>query len=296
MEVKEIIENLKYNKEGKFQKESVLEARKKQKETTEELLNELEKIANNIGDYARNQNYMLVLYAMYLLAEFREKRAFPIMIKIITYKNQEEVDDLLGDVITQDLGRILASVYDGNIDSLYNVIINMKLNEYIRSATFKSLEILQKYNIISQEQIINIIENIIDNELKEDDSIVITDIVVYIAENKLYNKIELVKKLYQEYRVNEQMIGGYDDFIDEIYGNKAPIDKKKVIEDTIEELSWWACFNKEKDEGEFDFKEFAKKLINYENKKTTKEMEKIKKIGRNDLCYCGSRKNIRSAV
>ena len=277
MEVKEIIENLKYNKEGKFQKESVLEARKKQKETTEELLNELEKIANNIGDYARNQNYMLVLYAMYLLAEFREKRAFPIMIKIITYKNQEEVDDLLGDVITQDLGRILASVYDGNIDSLYNVIINMKLNEYIRSATFKSLEILQKYNIISQEQIINIIENIIDNELKEDDSIVITDIVVYIAENKLYNKIELVKKLYQEYRVNEQMIGGYDDFIDEIYGNKAPIDKKKVIEDTIEELSWWACFNKEKDEGEFDFKEFAEKLINYENKKTTKEMEKIKK-------------------
>ena len=90
MEVKEIIENLKYNKEGKFQKESVLEARKKQKETTEELLNELEKVANNIGDYAQDQNYMLVLYAMYLLAEFREKRAFPIMIKIITYKNQEE--------------------------------------------------------------------------------------------------------------------------------------------------------------------------------------------------------------
>ena len=212
------------------------------------------------------------------------------MIKIITYKNQEEVDELLGDVITQDLGRILASIYDGNIDSLYNVIINMKLNEYVRSATFKSLEILQKYNIISQKQIINIIENIINNELKDDDSIVITDIVVYIAENKLYNKIELVKKLYQEYRVNEQMIGGYDDFIDEIYGNKAPIDKKKVIEDTIEELSWWACFNKEKDEGEFDFKEFAEKLISYENKKTTKEMKEIKKIGRNDLCYCGSRK------
>ena len=82
MEIKEIIENLKYNKDGKFQKESVLEAKKKQKEITEELLNELEKVANNIGDYARNQNYMLALYAIYLLAEFREKRAFPIMIKI----------------------------------------------------------------------------------------------------------------------------------------------------------------------------------------------------------------------
>ena len=92
----------------------------------------------------------------------------------------------------------------------------------------------------------------------------------------LYNKIELVKKLYQEYRVNEQMIGGYDDFIDEIYGNKEPIDEKKMIEDTIAELSWWACFNKEKDEGKFDFKEFEEKLINYENKKTTKDERDIK--------------------
>lgn len=285
MEVKGIIENLKYNKDGKFQKESVLEAKKKQKEVTEELLNELEKVANNISDYARDQNYML---ALYLLAEFREKRAFPIIIKIITYKNQEKVDDLLGDVITEGLSRILASTYDGNIDSLYNIIINTELNEYIRSATFRTLEILQKYNIISQEQIINIIENIIDNELKEDDSIVITDIIVYIAENKLYNKIGLVKKLYQEYRVNEQIIGGYDDFIDEIYGNKKPIEKKEMIGDTIEELSWWACFNKEKDEEKFNFKEFAEKLINYENKKTTKEMEEVKKIGRNDLCYMWS--------
>ena len=254
MEVKGIIENLKYNKDGKFQKESVLEAKKKQKEVTEELLNELEKVANNISDYARDQNYMLALYAMYLLAEFREKRAFPIIIKIITYKNQEKVDDLLGDVITEALSRILASTYDGNTDSLYNIIINTELNEYIRSATFRTLEILQKYNIISQEQIINIIENIIDNELKEDDSIVITDIIVYIAENKLYNKIGLVKKLYQEYRVNEQIIGGYDDFIDKIYGNKKTIEKKEMIGDTIEELSWWACFNKEKDEEKFDFK------------------------------------------
>lgn len=290
MEVKGIIENLKYNKDGKFQKESVLEAKKKQKEVTEELLNELEKVANNISDYARDQNYMLALYAMYLLAEFREKRAFPIIIKIITYKNQEKVDHLLGDVITEALSRILASTYDGNTDSLYNIIINTELNEYIRSATFRTLEILQKYNIISQEQIINIIENIIDNELKEDDSIVITDIIVYIAENKLYNKIGLVKKLYQEYRVNEQIIGGYDDFIDKIYGNKKTIEKKEMIGDTIEELSWWACFNKEKDEEKFDFKEFAEKLINYENKKTTKEMEEVKKIGRNDLCYCGSGK------
>lgn len=286
MEVKEIIENLRYNKDGKFQKESVLEAKKKIKEVTKELLKELEKVANNINSCVKEPDYILPLYAFYLLAEFKEKKAFPIIVKIITYKNQDEVDYLLGDLITGDLRKILASTYNGDIDSLYSIITNIELNEYIRSAAFKSLEILQKYNIISKDKVINIIENMLENELKEDDSIVISDIVVYIAENKLYNKIELVKKLYKEYRIDEQMIGEYEEFVDGIYGDKEPLEEKNMIEDTIKSLSWWACFDQDNDKKEFNFEDFAKKLIEYENK----EIERAKEIGRNDLCSCGSGK------
>ena len=118
MEVKEIIENLKYNNENRFQKESILEARKNKEEVTRELLKELEKVANNIEYYAEKDTYIFHMYAMYLLAEFKEKRAFPIIIKIITNKKQEEVDYLLGDLITEDLRKILASTFDGNISIL----------------------------------------------------------------------------------------------------------------------------------------------------------------------------------
>jgi len=172
MEVKEIIESLKYNNDGKFQKEIILEARNHKEDVTENLLIELDKVANNIENYAKDQTYFLPLYAMFLLAEFREKRAFSIIIKLIT-SNQNAVDDLLGDLITGDLKKILASTFDGNVDCLYNIITNLELNEYVRGAAFHSLEILNKYNIIKNEEIIEMIDKMLLNELKEDYSVVI---------------------------------------------------------------------------------------------------------------------------
>lgn len=289
MEIREIIENLRYNTEHIFQKESVIEARKNKKEITEELLKELEKIADNIEYYAQEANYILDFYAMYLLAEFREKRAFPIIIKLITNKNQEIVDCLLGDLATGDLKKILASTFDGNVDALYNIITNLELNEYIRGSAFGALEILQKYDVLEQKQIIAFIEKIVDNELKDDYSVLITDIVVYIMENKLYDKIELVKKLYREDRVSEDIIGGYDDFIDEIYGNKQSFENKNMIEDTVKSLSWWACFNKESKK-DVDFGKALKDLMRFENAQVNQVIQRNKKIGRNDLCPCGSGK------
>lgn len=289
MEVKEIIENLKYNKDGKFQKESILEARKRKVEITEELLKELEKVANNVENYARNEAYFLHIYAMFLLAEFKEKRAFPIIVKLIT-NNQNAVDDLLGDLITGDLKNILASTFDGNLNCLYKLITNLELNEYVRGAAFHSLEILNKYNIIENKKIVEMIDEMLRVELKEDDSVVISDIVVYISENQIYDKIELVRNLYNANRVDIQMIGDYDQFIDDIYGKIDYHSDKNMIEDTIKSLSWWACFNKDNDDNSNDFMEKMQKFIKNEMKKEKQELTKTKELGRNDLCYCGSGK------
>lgn len=289
MEVKEIIEKLKYNNDGKFQEETVLEARKKKEEVTEVLLMELEKVANNIEKYTEDQAYFLPLYAMFLLAEFKEKRAFPIIIKLIT-NNQKDVDDLLGDLITEDLKKILASTFNGNVKCLYDVITKLELNEYIRSAAFHALEILNKYNIITKEEIIKMIDKMLAEELKEDDSIVISDIVVYISENQIYDKVGLVRNLYNYNRVNIQMIGGYDQFVDDLYGKIDHHSDKTMIEDTIKSLSWWDCFNKDNDNKNIDFSERIQEFIKSEKKKEQQELKKTKEIGRNDLCYCGSGK------
>lgn len=297
MEVKEIIENLKYNNNRKFQKEAILEARKKKEEVTEILLTELDKVANNIKKYSEDQSYFLPLYAMFLLAEFREKKAFPIIIQLIT-NEQNAVEDLLGDLITEDLKRILASTFDGNVDSLYKVITNLELNEYVRGATFQALEILNQYNIITKEEIIKMIDKMLDKELKEDDSIVISDIVRFISRNQIFEKIDLVRNLYNDYRVNVQMIGDYDQFIDDIYGKIDYHENHSMIEDTIKSLSWWACFNNDS-ENEHKNKNITKELYEFiknEKKKEQQELKKTREIGRNDLCFCRKWKKIQKML
>lgn len=282
MEVKEIIENFRYNN-GEFQEDSILQARKNKEKVIPALLTELEEFVENIENHLAEENYMLHFYAMYLLAEFKEKRAFPIIINLLN-KDQDILIALLGDMVTQGLDRILASTFDGDIKKLYKIIVNETLDEFIRSAAFTSLVILQKNNIIEQKTIENKIEDMLNNELKEDYSYVIVSIVNYIADNNIYDKKDLVQKLYMEHRVDEMAIGGYDSFIDSLYGTRNYFESKEMIKDTIAELSYWACFN-EKDENEVDYEKFIKEFIKI-NRVKNEGNKKTKEIGRNELCPC----------
>jgi uncharacterized protein YecA (UPF0149 family) len=54
----------------------------------------------------------------------------------------------------------------------------------------------------------------------------------------------------------------------------------QFIEDTIAELEWWACFEET----------YKKRMSARQNFKSTQTITKQPKIGRNDLCPCGSRK------
>ena len=197
---------------------------------------------------------------------------------------------LLGDVITESLGRILASTYNGNLNMLLEVIKNTDLNEFIRAGAFDTFQILQDCGIIEKEEICRILDDILSNELKNDDSYIITCIARYIQENKIYDKIGLIRSLYDDYRIEEFTIGGYDDFIDHIYANTENKEKQTMIEDTIDELSWWNCFEKDKTKKHIDYKEATKKFIENEESKIQKDIKQKLEIGRNDLCPCGSGK------
>lgn len=56
-------------------------------------------------------------YALYLLAKWRETRGYPYIIRWLSLP-EEEPFDIAGDIVTQDGGRILAAVCNGNLRSL----------------------------------------------------------------------------------------------------------------------------------------------------------------------------------
>jgi len=307
MLVKEIIENLIIFNE-KFPEEALLEARAHKEEVTEELLESLryvnensEQIYNDTDQYG--SDYFLHMYAMFLLSEFREKRAFPIIIDIIQ-KDSGIVDFLLGDCVTEDLNAILASTFNGDMELLSSVIENAEIDEYVRHAAFTSLNILLNQNVIDKQFVIDYIYELLNDKLEEDDFSITTEIVSFIADNHLFEFIKPVKKLYKEGKVELFVMGNYDSFLDILFDFDSPPLARNLnyIEDAISKMKWWACFDGSEENPEKNPESVADIISELDKalKSDRDEPEPKKpahtpakaspKIGRNQLCPCGSGK------
>ena len=104
------------------------------------LLEALERgLADPVG--ASKEEASLFSYALYLLAKWRQSRAYPYVIRWLSLP-EEEPFEIAGDIVTQDGGRILAAVCDGNLEPIQSLILNRKADEWGRSAGVAALALL----------------------------------------------------------------------------------------------------------------------------------------------------------
>lgn len=116
---------------GSFPEDLVAEAIARREEVTPRFLEILEDIDRNPEPWLADHRGMLHIYALYLLALFRETRAYPLLVRIFS-RPGEFPFELAGDVATQDLSRILASVSGGDVSGMAALIENEQANEYVR--------------------------------------------------------------------------------------------------------------------------------------------------------------------
>ena len=79
MKTQEILKKLEFNT-GVFPEQAVVEAMTQQEEITPHLLDILRWSTENIEQVAQRLDRMDQLYALYLLAYFREPRAYPLIV------------------------------------------------------------------------------------------------------------------------------------------------------------------------------------------------------------------------
>jgi hypothetical protein len=83
MDVEEIVAKLERN-EGDLPVIALEQAAAHREEIIPRLLGVLEEVARDPQSFAADQDRMIHVYAMYLLAEFREYRAYPLLVKIFS--------------------------------------------------------------------------------------------------------------------------------------------------------------------------------------------------------------------
>jgi Protein of unknown function (DUF1186) len=106
MDIQDILQKLEVN-EGTFPREALVQAIAQREEIIPELLRVLAEAQHNI-EHLRESEYMTHIYAMYLLAQFREPRAYPLIVEFFSIPGDIALDTT-GDVATEDL----AGVYGG---------------------------------------------------------------------------------------------------------------------------------------------------------------------------------------
>ena len=86
----------------------------------------------------KGESYIRHIYAMYLLAQFREAAAYPLLVDFVAIPG-EMVMELTGNVVTEDLGRMLASLCHSDLGPIKRLIEDSEVNEWVRSAALDAL-------------------------------------------------------------------------------------------------------------------------------------------------------------
>src|SRR5713226_8632959 len=150
MEIAEILHQFERSP-GKFARAAVEAAVVRREEVIPELLRILEETVDRAAQLDAEGDYMAHLYAMFLLAQFRETRAYPLVVRFASLPG-DLLDSLCGDFITEDLGQVLASVCGGELAGIQSLIENEEADEWARGAALSSLVTLVAAGKKSREE------------------------------------------------------------------------------------------------------------------------------------------------
>lgn len=279
MELNEILEKLSiFGNDQPLPREALAEAVRQREAVTPYLLDALDKVYEGVQKEREeiwdDPAYDLSYYAFFLLSQFREKRAYPKVLRILTL-DPEALDIVLGDLVTST-GDILYSTYDGELAPALAVISDAKLDPFARGAALSLLEGLYRDGRLPRETLDELLRGYLEALGEgEDDSVFGGTLVSMIADCDLYELAEDVREAFRQDKIDLLRLGDFDGFFDELYNESRRGDETKTIDDTASELSGWACFQR----GPAD-EPSIQEILSWN-------------VGRNDPCPCGSGKKFK---
>lgn len=289
MEVEEIVEELKYYYE-ELPREALNQAIVQKEKVTPELLKMLEYTQENLKEiYDGEDEFYGYTFAIFLLAQFREKKAFPFIIELLQ-QPEEVVTYILGDDYPENLPRILASIYNGDDEALFKIIEDNKIDEFIRSSVLQAFSILYIRGEKTRDFLVNYLIKLLKEKRENDKSYLYAEIFTIAYDLRLTELESLINKTFEaieDVREIEGLKKRFNDDEYKIHLTRHPFNKfYNYIDNAVEIMEEWECFRYD-EEDEFENSEryiICDYIVNKRN-----EMN-IDKIGRNDLCFCGSGK------
>lgn len=162
--IEEILAELTHES-GLFPREAIEKAVLAKEAIVPHLLTLLSQAIEDPEALIEHDAYQGHIYALYLLAQFREEKAYPIVLQLLALPG-EMLYDLLGETLTEDMGRILATLSLGRVRPLQLLIENPHYNDHARAAALQALVLLVGLQQVDREVVLGYFHELLTVKLE----------------------------------------------------------------------------------------------------------------------------------
>ena len=225
---------------------------------TPELIAALDRVSANPAHYLEHEENCLHVFAIYLLAQFRETRALDSFLRFFSLPDEQALD-LTGDLVTDNGAAVIASVCGGDPAPLLRLIHDETVNEFVRGQAIDALLVQCAWGERPREAVIANLRDLFSTLPKPGDAYVWAELMVAINEFNATELLPEVRRAFAEDLVDESVVGLED--IDPALKGKSlgyiPASPEEQYSwfcarnepiDAVSECSTWLCFRAEADE------------------------------------------------
>ncbi len=232
-----------------------------------------------------------LFFMFHLLGEWREKSAYwPLA--VLLRLPRDVLDTILDGAITETSHRVMASVFDGDPEPLYDIIRDKEADQFIRSRMCQAIAMLTRRGDLPRAATEEFLRDCYSQLKPQQDCYVWQGWLDAIAWLGMAELKPLVQQAFLRGSIDPGWLS-FADFEKDLQHAIAhpeaeplhPDGSHALFGDTIAELSDWACFKPEERRDE------SKR--NPPMSFRVPHREPLRNVGRNDPCPCGSGKKFK---
>ncbi|WP_245243144.1 DUF1186 domain-containing protein [Pararhodobacter sp. SW119] len=273
-----------------FPREALVAAGECRDEMVPLFLDQIERLRNADADTSSEADVSAFLFVYYLLGEWRDSRAYHPLTALLR-QDSDYLELLLGDAITEGTKRVIAGVFDGDLQPILDAIEDPTADQFVRCEMIDALVIIARQHPETRPDVEDYLERFFASDFKKPE-ILWGSWAFAVADLGLAHLEPQVREAFEKEWVSPEE-ADFDFFQQElrksVEGGQSPWfhsrRKTGLIDSAIDELARWHCFSEAFLKARAKERASSTGLPQIFGDSFERETPKV---GRNDPCPCGS--------
>ncbi|MGH6618872.1 MAG: DUF1186 domain-containing protein [Alphaproteobacteria bacterium] len=245
----------------------------------------------------------LLFAGLHILGGGRDPRSWGPLLQLLR-RPEDELDWMLGDAISESLSRIMAGVFDGDTDSLFDACADSRVEVHARFDLLRTAAFLTWDGRIERKAMVGFLERFDDERLGGEETMAWLGWAEAAALLCLRSMATRVERAMHDGRIDRSFLR-QDDWLEILAtAEKAPDDEQRFrdeglgyIEDALDQLQQAEAVAGSCDWDDIPALDDEMPALEYDDllppSPVTPAVNELRHVGRNDPCPCGSGKKFK---